>query len=177
MSTEKFPNKCDYCGLKQIFPPNAETETVFINLAALYKKGIVKQCFPRTRYLGDGHDRNEFCLVANPSWLDINAPCDDWELSPIELSKSDYLSLHSSKRSARSAESTEHMTVELTDMTIRIRAMTRWMLWITFFSAIAAGLSTYVATDEWINKSKQGKTLSTPSQTKTTMSLLPKKAE
>lgn len=158
MTTEKLPNKCDHCGLKQVFPP--DTGKLFQDLKILYDKGIIKQLFTRKMYDGDGNDRDEFCLISNPAWKDINTPCDDWELHPLELSKSDYLSLNSAKKAIRSAESTERMTVELADMTGKIKTMTIIMLVITFLSVIAAGLSAYVATDEWLNKGKQGNIIS-----------------
>jgi hypothetical protein len=174
MTTEKLPNKCDCCGLKQVFPP--DSGDLFTELAILYEKGIIKQSFSRKLFAGGPDDRDEFCLISNPAWKDINTPCDDWELYPLELSKSDYLSLNSSKKAIRSAESTEGMTVELADMTNRIKAMTKLMLWVTFFSAIAAGLSAYVATDEWLSKSKRGNITTIPTQTKMSTSQLPKKS-
>lgn len=150
MQPIRVPNKCDYCGLKQVYPPDAGA--LFTDLHNLFKQGIIKQSFPRKLFEGDGHNRDEFCLIANQAWLNINAPCDDWALSPLNLSKSDYLSLNASKKAIKSAESTEHVTVELADMTNKITRMTRWMLLTTIFSAIAAVLSTGVAFYECLLK-------------------------
>lgn len=142
MKTEKIPNKCDYCGLKQIYPP--DTGTLFQDLKILHDKGIIKQSFPRKIYDGDGHDRDEFCLISNPSWKDINSPCEEWLLAHPEMSKSDYLSLSVSRESMKSSKSTEIMTD-------KIKKMTKWMLYATIFSAIAAGLSTYLTIDGKLN--------------------------
>lgn len=165
MNTKKLPNKCDYCGLKQIYPP--DTGTLFTDLGALHKKGIIKQSFPRKMYEGDGNNRDEFCIISNPAWKDINTPCEEWLLAHPELSKSDYLSLSVSRESIKSSKSTEIMTD-------KIKTMTKWMLWATIFSAIAAGLSTYLAIDGKINKDGQEQTKSTTLKTNTTKSLQPK---
>ena len=136
MSHQKIPqeckNKCDCCGLKQVYPP--DTGTLFQDLRILYDKGIINQTFPRKLYDGDGNDRDEFCLVANPSWLDINAPCDNWILFHPDLKKSDYLSLSSSKEAIKSAKATEKMTG-------KIMTMTKAIYWLTGIMAALAVLS------------------------------------
>jgi len=131
MQTDNAPNKCDYCGLKQVYPP--DTDSLFQNLRILYDNDIINQRFARKLYDGDGNDRDEFCLVGNPSWLDINAPCDDWILFHHNLDKSDYLSLSSSKEAINSAKATEKMTS-------KIKIMTTAIYWLTAITAVAAAL-------------------------------------
>ena len=131
MQTDKLPNKCDYCGLKQVYPP--DTGSLFQNLRILYDKDIINQRFPRKLYDGDGNDRDEFCLVANASFLDINAPCDNWILFHLDSKKADYLSLSSSKEAINSAKATEKMTG-------KIKIMTRAIYWLTGITAVAAVL-------------------------------------
>jgi len=138
MSHQKIPqeckDKCNCCGLKQVYPP--DTGTLFQDLRTLYDKGIINQKFPRKLYDGDGNDRDEFCLVANPSWPDINAPCDNWILLHPDLKKPDYLSLNSSKEAIKSAKATEKMTD-------KIMTMTKVICWLTGIMAFLAVLSMF----------------------------------
>lgn len=146
MDKDKLPNKCDYCGLKQVYPP--DTGTLFQDLKTLYDKKIIKQSFPRKSHAGGNDDRDEFCLVSSPAWKNANTSCEEWQLLHPELSKCDYLSLNSAKKSIKSSQSTELMTNN-------IKTMTKWMLLIALFSLIAAGLSAYVAIDGNRNKKER----------------------
>ena len=123
MEPDKIPNKCDYCGLKQVYPP--DTDTLFQDLKILYDKGIINQTFPRKLYDGDGSDRDEFCLVANPSWLDINKPCNNWILFHPDLKKPDYLSLAVQKESIQAQLRTEQLTAQTKELTEKTEALNR----------------------------------------------------
>jgi hypothetical protein len=59
------------------------------------------------------------------------------------------------------------MTVELADMTNRIKSMTKWMLAATILSLIAAVLSAGIATNEWLHKDRREKIVLIPSPTNT----------
>lgn len=146
MDKEKLPNKCDYCGLKQGYPP--DKGTLFQDLKSLYDKEIIKQSFPRKIHAGGNDDRDEFCLVSSPAWKNTNSPCEEWQLLHPELSKSDYLSLNSAKKSIKSAQSTELMTNE-------IKKMTKLIVLLTVFTTITAVVSTCVAIDEKLNKKNE----------------------
>ena len=166
MQTPELPNKCNFCGLKQIYPP--DFGTFFKDLGTLCAKGIIKQSFPRKMSAGGKDERDEFCLVANPAWTDIDSPCDSWLLLHPYLSKSDYLSLNAANEAVKSAKSTE-------EMTRRIMIMTKKVLWATIFSLVIAGFSMCIVTYEWIYKEKQAQIVVAPLQTNIIKSLPPKK--
>lgn len=127
MQNSALPNKCKYCGFRQVFPP--ETGKMFQDLKILYDKKIINQIFPRKLYDGDGNDRDEFCLISNPSWHDINKPCADWllgsksayDLLPIQISK------------------------ETEKLTAKINWLTKRIYFLTVAAVVVAIIATYVA--------------------------------
>lgn len=147
MNSQQIPkeckNKCDCCGLKQIYPP--DTGKLFQDLKILFDKGIINQTFPRKLYPDDVNDRDEFCLVANPSWKNKDAPCDNWILFHPDLKKSDYLMIAAQKESIRAQLRTEELAAQTKDLAEKTEALNRTSLKVAratrFIAIIALGLS------------------------------------
>jgi len=94
MSENNLPDKCDFCGLKQTY--SHDTKDSFQKLRLLFKKGIIKQKFPRKVYAhvgGDGIDTEEFCLISHPSWSNKEKNCGSWQLD-VGLPKGDSISIN-----------------------------------------------------------------------------------
>ena len=125
MPNTKILNKCEYCGLRQVFPP--DTENLFPNLRALYDTGIIKQSFSRRVYASIGGaedtDRDEFCLVSRPEWRHNEQPCDSWQLD-VGLSTADCLSLHITDRMHKLTISLHSMTWKIVWLTVVITVLT-----------------------------------------------------
>ena len=117
MSENNLPDKCDFCGLKQTYP--IDTGDLFQSLRLLFDEGIVKNKFPRKIYMGDGNDRDDFCLISHPSWSTKEQPCESWQLD-VGLPKGDILSINLASESTNAAKKTERLTKKINNLTLAI---------------------------------------------------------
>ncbi len=129
MSNSTMLDKCNYCGLRQVLP--AETDSIFVDISALRKDGIIKQRFIKKAYasLGDTEESssNHICLLSRPEWTDKEKSCPAWQFDVESLSKADYLSLHLNSQIHKLTVGLHRMTLVLVWLTIAIIVLTVYL--------------------------------------------------
>jgi hypothetical protein len=103
---KKFPNKCEYCGLRVRYNFNSaresqESDRAFGELRALHDAGIIEPIYSRNvgmTNVPDDFGTTDFCAVASGTWNKNTTKCKHWALRTEGASIADYLSIHNDRR-------------------------------------------------------------------------------
>ena len=95
-------NKCNLCGLKvRIKGKSKLSDTDFVELQKLKKKGIITKKFPRNIVKIIGPEDSgyfDFCAVGSYRWNKNDKKCPYWQLKLDEIKLSDHLSIYNSQK-------------------------------------------------------------------------------